>query len=894
MTLFTIRYKEVVLALVVVLALLPSDVVGQTINVGGKIDPIGPGFTRPVVSSLALNSSDQIVAISGLFDVTELRWYWYRTQRNVAMTGLTTTLVAARNSTPVIPYPIEVKMARNTNYVVQVYIVADSFLVQPISLLDPSTVVPSFFAVSTTPNDRAMEVLSHTDESFSLVFGSSNASRTCIYHVKFTESAASPPQLLYCPFPSSTFSTYLQAWSDPSDTSIFYITANHANNTYNTYKCTNALVAGEVSCTSLTTTTINQVPFYSFGRRARNSNVFFYAFASTGNPVQVVATDYVAGISSIMTVPVSTTKSMTLVESTTPNAVSLLNYQSSLPGFAVYDLIMNATTKQVSYTTVTSVTNSNLLQPVDDTEFPVVSFGPSIYSVASTSQGGSTQVSVQHFARKYCGDTLLASGEQCDSVQYCDTTICQCLYGASAVNVCNAPPPPGTPISSPVAAPVDTPISTPTAVPISTPTSVPPVTAPSGSPATAPISSPVAGPVVAPGQQPISTPAEPGNGTIVETPAIEAGGNIATIVPAVVVPVTVAAAGVIVLVVLLQRKKKKKKVSEKTSSSVDPEDPKSEQIKLEPVNYFAVPPTPAPELGKDSNSSTTSNVTVHNPLLEPPETMSTLNSTNRSRTVDDRMDIPYSELKFVREIGAGAFGKVFLGEWQKTRVALKISSISSSEEFIREAELLITLRPHPNVVQILGISADGVNIVMIMEFCDGGSLDTLVFKNKIDMKDKIHHLSGIAKGIYHLHKNKIVHRDLAARNILLSRGEAKISDFGMSRKLQEATAHGTTKATVGPIRWMAPESLRSAKYSTKSDVWSFGILCWEVLSGEEPHTKSDPLTVGVAIRDQGLTPEINNDWDPALISLMKDCWKVDPDQRPEFDEICERLGRLDE
>jgi serine/threonine protein kinase len=126
----------------------------------------------------------------------------------------------------------------------------------------------------------------------------------------------------------------------------------------------------------------------------------------------------------------------------------------------------------------------------------------------------------------------------------------------------------------------------------------------------------------------------------------------------------------------------------------------------------------------------------------------------------------------------------------------------------------------------------------------------------------------------------------------------------MSRKLQEATAHGTTKATVGPIRWMvktsnlqywriipteilqAPESLRSAKYSPKSDVWSFGILCWEVLSGEEPHTKSDPLTVGVAIRDQGLTPEINNAWDPALISLMKDCWKVDPDQRPVSLVLC--------
>lgn len=86
----------------------------------------------------------------------------------------------------------------------------------------------------------------------------------------------------------------------------------------------------------------------------------------------------------------------------------------------------------------------------------------------------------------------------------------------------------------------------------------------------------------------------------------------------------------------------------------------------------------------------------------------------------------------------------------------------------------------------------------------------------------------------------------------------------------------------------SPESLRSANYSTKSDVWSFGILCWEVLSGKEPHLDADPLTVGVAIRDQGLTPDMNDEWDPALISLMKDCWKVDPEQRP----VRTKLGNL--
>ncbi len=63
-------------------------------------------------------------------------------------------------------------------------------------------------------------------------------------------------------------------------------------------------------------------------------------------------------------------------------------------------------------------------------------------------------------------------------------------------------------------------------------------------------------------------------------------------------------------------------------------------------------------------------------------------------------------------------------------------------------------------------------------------------------------------------------------------------------------------------------------------MWSFGVLCWEVLSGEEPHLNSDPLTIGVAIRDQGLTPTMNSEWDPALQSLMKDCWNVDPNLRP--------------
>lgn len=548
---------------------------GQTVNIGGKIDAIGGSFNRGVVTSLALNSTDQIIALSADFTTTEFRWFWYRTQRNAAMTAFTTTLVAARNATTVLPYPIELKMARNSNSVVQVYVIDKAIWVQPISMSNPAAVLPIWSAVSDTFMDRSLEVLSHTDDSFSLLFGVDNQTETCIYHMKITEtSATSTPQRLYCPYTTFVLRTYLRAWSDPSDTSIFYITASHATDNFNTYKCTNALVGGAVSCSQLTTTTIVQTPMFAVGRRARNSNVFFYAFTGSGNPVQVVATDYVAGVSSIMSVPLSSSRrTIGLVESITPNAVSLLAYDLASPGFTVYDLIMNATTKQVSYTTVTSMTNNNLLQPLDNSAFPAVSFGPSIYSIGSTSQGTASQASVQYFARKYCGDSLLAAGEQCDSVPYCDTTTCQCSFGSSGPNVCNALASPVAPIAPPVAAPVDTP---PTSTPVSSP-----------------VVAPAQEPMAVPGQQPtgpIGVPVQPtvapaGNGTGIVGDPKDAGGNIATIVPAVVVPVSVAAAGVVVLVVLLQRRKKKKQ-SEKPSSSADPEDPAatSEKIKMEPVN----------------------------------------------------------------------------------------------------------------------------------------------------------------------------------------------------------------------------------------------------------------------------------------------------------------------
>jgi serine/threonine protein kinase len=126
------------------------------------------------------------------------------------------------------------------------------------------------------------------------------------------------------------------------------------------------------------------------------------------------------------------------------------------------------------------------------------------------------------------------------------------------------------------------------------------------------------------------------------------------------------------------------------------------------------------------------------------------------------------------------------------------------------------LRPHPNVVQMLGVSSDGPYPVMILEFCDGGSLDQKLFdpSQPFTLSEQFKTVSGIAKGLYHLHQNQIVHRDMAARNILLNFNQPKISDFGLSRLVND-TQKGTTRSNVGPIRWMSPESLKNQTYSPK-------------------------------------------------------------------------------
>ncbi len=182
--------------------------------------------------------------------------------------------------------------------------------------------------------------------------------------------------------------------------------------------------------------------------------------------------------------------------------------------------------------------------------------------------------------------------------------------------------------------------------------------------------------------------------------------------------------------------------------------------------------------------------------------------------------IPFESIKFGDQLGQGASGQVFKGTWNSTTVALKVSMTQANSTVIGELELMMQLRPHPNVIQLFGFSVhpETDSIILVIEYCNGGSLDDALFEAKqpLSVQQKLTWLVGMAKGLEHLHANNIVHRDIAARNVLLHQNEPKITDFGMSRLIDSDKQRGTTKSELGPIRWMSPESLRNKEYSNKS------------------------------------------------------------------------------
>ncbi|CAM0878159.1 unnamed protein product [Alopecurus aequalis] len=287
-----------------------------------------------------------------------------------------------------------------------------------------------------------------------------------------------------------------------------------------------------------------------------------------------------------------------------------------------------------------------------------------------------------------------------------------------------------------------------------------------------------------------------------------------------------------------------------------------------------------------------------------------MDATLRDSDFEHLQIIKNEDLEELRELGSGTFGTVYHGKWRGTDVAIKRIKKScftgrSSEqerlaqEFWREAEILSRLH-HPNVVAFYGVVKDGPGgtLATLTEFMVNGSLrHVLQRKDKCpDLRKRLIIAMDAAFGMEYLHSKNIVHFDLKCDNLLVnlrdhSRPICKVGDFGLSKIKRNTLVSGGVRGT---LPWMAPELLNgsSSKVSEKVDVFSFGIVMWEILTGEEPYANMHYGAIIGGIVNNTLRPPVPANCDPEWRRLMEQCWSPDPSQRPAFTEIAGRLRSM--
>ncbi|KAL8508581.1 hypothetical protein ACS0TY_019000 [Phlomoides rotata] len=268
------------------------------------------------------------------------------------------------------------------------------------------------------------------------------------------------------------------------------------------------------------------------------------------------------------------------------------------------------------------------------------------------------------------------------------------------------------------------------------------------------------------------------------------------------------------------------------------------------------------------------------------------------------------DLEELRELGSGTYGTVYHGKWRGTDVAIKrikkscfMGRTSEQEtltsEFWHEAEILSKLH-HPNVVAFYGVVQDGpgATLATVTEFMVNGSLrHVLISKERhLDRRKRLIIAMDAAFGMEYLHSRNIVHFDLKCDNLLVnlkdsSRPICKVGDFGLSKIKRNTLVTGGVRGT---LPWMAPELLNgsSSKVSEKVDVFSFGIVLWEILTGEEPYANMHYGAIIGGIVNNTLRPPVPSFCDVEWRQLMEQCWAPDPVVRPSFTEIAARLRTM--
>lgn len=273
---------------------------------------------------------------------------------------------------------------------------------------------------------------------------------------------------------------------------------------------------------------------------------------------------------------------------------------------------------------------------------------------------------------------------------------------------------------------------------------------------------------------------------------------------------------------------------------------------------------------------------------------------------DFAQEIDVTCVKIEEVIGAGEFGEVCRGRLAlpgrpESPVAVKTLKGNAGErqrrEFLGEAARMGQFA-HPNVVRLRGVVTHGAPTMILTEYMENGALDAFLRSHvgALSTLQQVAMLRGVAAGMRYLAELGFVHRDLAARNVLLdAQLVCKVADFGLARAVQRSAADPTYTSTLGgkiPIRWTAPEAIAFREFTSASDVWSYGIVTWEVMAyGERPYWDMSNQDVLAALaQDFRLPPPPR--CPAALHRLMLQCWERRRSARPRFADIVRALDRL--
>uniref|UniRef100_A0AC35FXV0 Protein kinase domain-containing protein n=1 Tax=Panagrolaimus sp. PS1159 TaxID=55785 RepID=A0AC35FXV0_9BILA len=282
----------------------------------------------------------------------------------------------------------------------------------------------------------------------------------------------------------------------------------------------------------------------------------------------------------------------------------------------------------------------------------------------------------------------------------------------------------------------------------------------------------------------------------------------------------------------------------------------------------------------------------------------------------DLPEVPRECVKSIEKIGNGSFGDVFRGDaWnlpmvgtKRVSVAIKTLKDENNKEnqtkFVKEA-ILMNNFDHPNIVKLLGVCFQDVPHLLIIELMEGGDLlkflrscrpmDTA--PSQLSLNEIFSIMIDVGRGCAYLEMNKHVHRDLAARNCLItSRSSSmrvtKIADFGLARHMYINEYYRVKGEDFLPLRWLALESAHEGIFTTKSDVWAYGVLCWETITlGDQPYKDKQNSMVLPFLRSGGRL-EKPNECPSELYEIISSCWEENPENRPSFSKLLEMIETL--